>query len=71
MNNAIVTYRYILISQPVKKVLPKKDQPYLILWRDNFDGDARLSCTMETNLSKTFLLVLLAMEFMSGHQVFP
>ncbi|MEH1889462.1 MAG: hypothetical protein V7K92_08360 [Nostoc sp.] len=42
MNNAIVTYRYILISQPVKKVLPKKDQPYLILWWDNFDGDVSI-----------------------------
>jgi hypothetical protein len=32
----------IFISQPVKKVLPKKDQPYLILWRDNFDGDVSI-----------------------------
>ncbi|MEH1829323.1 MAG: hypothetical protein V7L22_28975 [Nostoc sp.] len=32
----------ILITQPVKKVLPKKDQPYLILWRDNFDGDVSI-----------------------------
>lgn len=26
----------------MKKVLPKKDQPYLILWRDNFDGDVSI-----------------------------
>ncbi len=32
----------ILISQPAKKVLPKKDQPYLILWQDNFDGDVSI-----------------------------
>ncbi|MEH2441358.1 hypothetical protein [Nostoc sp.] len=32
----------ISISQPVAKVLPKKDQPYLILWRDNFDGDVSI-----------------------------
>jgi hypothetical protein len=32
----------ISIDQPVKKVLPKKDQPYLILWRDNFDGDVSI-----------------------------
>ncbi|MBN3959611.1 hypothetical protein [Nostoc sp. NMS8] len=32
----------ILITQPVKKVLPKKDQPYLILWRNNFDGDVSI-----------------------------
>ncbi|MEA5602983.1 hypothetical protein [Nostoc sp. UHCC 0252] len=32
----------ILISQPVSKVLPKKDQPYLILWRDNLNGDVSI-----------------------------
>ncbi|MEH1948177.1 MAG: hypothetical protein V7K77_14670 [Nostoc sp.] len=32
----------ISIAQPVGKVLPKKDQPYLILWRDNFDGDVSI-----------------------------
>ncbi|MEH2159838.1 MAG: hypothetical protein V7K38_02055 [Nostoc sp.] len=32
----------ILISQPVAKVLPKKDQPYLILWRDNLNGDVSI-----------------------------
>ncbi|MEH2203641.1 MAG: hypothetical protein V7K53_06105 [Nostoc sp.] len=32
----------ISISQPVGKVLPKKDQPFLILWRDNFDGDVSI-----------------------------
>ncbi len=32
----------ILISQPVGKVLPKKDQPYLILWRDNLNGDVSI-----------------------------
>ncbi|MDM9583719.1 MULTISPECIES: hypothetical protein [unclassified Nostoc] len=52
VKNAIVTYRYsdhpakvlakISISQPVDKVLPKKDQPFLILWRDNFDSDVSI-----------------------------
>jgi hypothetical protein len=32
----------ILLSQPVKKVLPKKDQPYLILWRDNLNVDVSI-----------------------------
>ncbi|MCC5628750.1 phosphodiester glycosidase family protein [Nostoc sphaeroides CHAB 2801] len=32
----------ILIDQPVKKVLPKKDQPYLILWQDNLNGDVSI-----------------------------
>jgi hypothetical protein len=32
----------ISISQPGKKVLPKKDQPYLILWRDNLNGDVSI-----------------------------
>ncbi|MFN6466020.1 MAG: phosphodiester glycosidase family protein [Nostoc sp. DedVER02] len=32
----------ISISQPAKKVLPKKDQPYLILWRDNLNGDVSI-----------------------------
>ncbi|QKQ75783.1 phosphodiester glycosidase family protein [Nostoc sp. TCL240-02] len=34
--------RKISIDQPASKVLPKKDQPYLILWRDNFDGDVSI-----------------------------
>ncbi|MEH2077911.1 MAG: hypothetical protein V7K57_26530 [Nostoc sp.] len=32
----------ISISQPAAKVLPKKDQPYLILWRDNLNGDVSI-----------------------------
>ncbi|WP_414572695.1 hypothetical protein [Nostoc sp. CCY 9925] len=32
----------ILLSQPVGKVVANKDQPYLILWRDNFDGDVSI-----------------------------
>ncbi|MEH2325128.1 MAG: hypothetical protein V7K32_16520 [Nostoc sp.] len=32
----------ILIGQPGKKVLPKKDQPYLTLWRDNLNGDVSI-----------------------------
>ncbi|MBD2725966.1 hypothetical protein H6G96_06425 [Nostoc sp. FACHB-892] len=28
-----------MISQPVGKALLKKDQPYLILWRGNLNGD--------------------------------
>ncbi|WP_448265197.1 hypothetical protein [Nostoc sp. DSM 114159] len=32
----------ISIAQPAGKVLPKKDQPFLILWRDNFDGDVSI-----------------------------
>jgi hypothetical protein len=32
----------ILLSQPAAKVLPKKDQPYLILWRDNLNGDVSI-----------------------------
>jgi hypothetical protein len=32
----------IFISQPDAKVVAKKDQPYLILWRDNFDGDVSI-----------------------------
>ncbi len=30
---------HIFINQPLGKVLLGKDQPYLILWRDNFDSD--------------------------------
>ncbi|MDZ8083407.1 MAG: hypothetical protein RMX35_30625 [Nostoc sp. DcaGUA01] len=32
----------ILLSQPAGKVVANKDQPYLILWRDNFDGDVSI-----------------------------
>ncbi|WP_392532878.1 hypothetical protein [Nostoc sp. C117] len=32
----------IFISQPVGKVVAKKDRPYLILWRDNLDGDVSI-----------------------------
>ncbi|MBE9001331.1 phosphodiester glycosidase family protein [Nostoc sp. LEGE 12447] len=32
----------ILIGQLTAKVLPKKDQPYLILWQDNFDSDVSI-----------------------------
>jgi Phosphodiester glycosidase len=32
----------IFINQPDGKVVAKKDQPYLILWRDNFDGDVSI-----------------------------
>ena len=32
----------ISIAQPVGKGLPKKDQPFLILWRDNFGGDVSI-----------------------------
>ncbi|MBD2523847.1 phosphodiester glycosidase family protein [Nostoc sp. FACHB-133] len=32
----------ILIGQLTAKVLPKKDQPFLILWQDNFDSDVSI-----------------------------
>lgn len=32
----------IFVSQPVGKVLLEKNQPYLILWRDNLDGDVSI-----------------------------
>ncbi|MFN6566912.1 hypothetical protein [Dendronalium sp. ChiSLP03b] len=32
----------ILVNQPIGKVVLEKDQPYLILWRDNFDGDVAI-----------------------------
>ncbi|MBH8560797.1 hypothetical protein I8748_01040 [Nostoc sp. CENA67] len=32
----------ILVSQPVGKVLLEKNQPYLILWRDNLDGEVTI-----------------------------
>ncbi|MBN3927484.1 hypothetical protein [Nostoc sp. NMS4] len=40
----------ISIVQPVGKVLPKKDQPFLILWRDNFDGDVSIKLYDENKL---------------------
>ncbi|MDZ8189435.1 MAG: hypothetical protein RMX96_31935 [Nostoc sp. ChiSLP02] len=40
----------ILLSQPVNKILTKKDQPYLILWRDNFDGDVSIKLYYENKL---------------------
>ncbi|AFZ28193.1 hypothetical protein Cylst_6233 [Cylindrospermum stagnale PCC 7417] len=33
----------IFVSQPVSKVLLEKNQPYLILWRDNLDGDVSIN----------------------------
>ncbi|MEH2460123.1 hypothetical protein [Nostoc sp.] len=39
LNPSVLAY---LQSQPVAKVLPKKDQPYLILWQDNFDSDVSI-----------------------------
>ncbi len=32
----------IKVSQPASKILLKKNQPYLILWRDNLDGDVTI-----------------------------
>ncbi|RCJ37326.1 hypothetical protein A6770_14430 [Nostoc minutum NIES-26] len=32
----------ILVNQPIGKVVLEKDQPYLILWRDNFDSDVAI-----------------------------
>ncbi|MDF5712145.1 MAG: phosphodiester glycosidase family protein [Nostoc sp. S4] len=32
----------ILLSQPVSKVLAEKDRSFLILWRDNLDGDVSI-----------------------------
>lgn len=32
----------IFVSQPVSKVLLEKNQPYLILWRDNLDDDVSI-----------------------------
>ncbi|MBX9259203.1 hypothetical protein H1Q63_35675 [Desmonostoc muscorum CCALA 125] len=40
----------ILLSQPVGKVVANKDQPYLILWRDNFDGDVSIKLYYENKL---------------------
>ncbi|MFN6515149.1 MAG: hypothetical protein RMY29_011715 [Nostoc sp. CreGUA01] len=40
----------ILLSQPDGKVVAKKDQPYLILWRDNFDGDVSIKLYYEKKL---------------------
>lgn len=40
----------ILLSQPVSKVVANKDQPYLILWRDNFDGDVSIKLYYENKL---------------------
>ncbi|BAZ53242.1 hypothetical protein NIES4103_59150 [Nostoc sp. NIES-4103] len=33
---------HIFVSQPVGKVLLEKNQPYLILWRDNLDGEVTI-----------------------------
>lgn len=33
---------HIFVSQPVAKVIIEKNQPYLILWRDNLDGDVTI-----------------------------
>ncbi len=40
----------ILLSQPDGKVVANKDQPYLILWRDNFDGDVSIKLYYEKKL---------------------
>jgi len=40
----------IFLSQPAGKVVANKDQPYLILWRDNFDGDVSIRLYYEKKL---------------------
>ncbi|MFN6559568.1 MAG: hypothetical protein RMY28_007140 [Nostoc sp. ChiSLP01] len=40
----------IVLSQPAGKVLANKDRSFLILWRDNFDGDVSIRLYYEKKL---------------------
>ncbi|QLE57855.1 hypothetical protein [Nostoc sp. TCL26-01] len=42
----------IFVSQPAGKVILAKNQPYLILWRDNLDGDVKIGLYDNTQLIK-------------------
>ncbi|MBD2691620.1 hypothetical protein [Anabaena catenula] len=44
---------HIFVSQPVTKVNIEKNEPYLLLWQDNLDGDVTIQLYDGTKLIKT------------------